>query len=582
LSDSKVFSLKGARQMWKDEFDKWSQYKDIDIFVKQDLDNKTDKELEDMFYTDLSFGTGGMRGILGAGTNRLNIYTIRRANAGLAKYLQKHYQDSDLGRGVVIAHDNRLMSKEFAKESAKVLGANGIKSYLFHDLRPTPELSFAVRETKAIAGIVITASHNPPNYNGYKIYDEYGCQYTPKYANEIIGYVNEITDLFSIKALNFTDLLANDLVEFLGEDMDKSYLDAVKSISIHPKMIKPLKIVFTSLHGTSGYLGPRLLKESGYDVYPVEEQLVTDPYFSTLALPNPEEKSAFQLAEKLGKEINADLLIATDPDADRLGIAVKHNKEYIYLNGNQTGALMIYYLLNEKQKTGTLPKKGVVFNTIVTSDLGAEIARGFNMDIISTLTGFKFIGEQARYLETQDREFVFGYEESYGYVVKDFVRDKDSLQAMLLISEAATFYNNNEEKNLYEKLLDIYNQYGYYFESLANIALLGKAGTERISRIMDHFRNTQLDFFNNVKVLVKEDYLLSKRYEANEITDIDLDKSDVIKYLLADDSWFVLRPSGTEPKLKIYAGVIGNSMHEAESKVKVLLENAKAAVEKVE
>jgi len=568
--------------MWKNEYEKWSGYKELDPFVKRDLENKSDTELEEMFYTNLSFGTGGMRGILGAGTNRLNIYTIRRANAGLAIYLLKHYEESELKRGVVIAHDNRLMSKDFAKESAKVLGAYGIKSYLFHDLRPTPELSFAVRETLALAGIVITASHNPPNYNGYKIYDEYGCQYTPRYADEIVGYVNSITDLFSVKAMSFTDLLANDLVEFLGDDMDKTYLDAVKSIAVHPELHKPLKIVFTPLHGTSGYLGPKLLSECGYDVYPVKEQLITDPYFSTLKLPNPEEKSAFAMAEKYGKEINADLLIATDPDADRLGIAVRHQDEYVYLNGNQTGAIMINYLLNEKQKLGILPKKGVVFNTIVTSDLGAAISRSFKLDVISTLTGFKYIGEQARYLEKEEREFIFGYEESYGYVVKDFVRDKDSLQATLLISEAATFYHETENKNLYEKLIDIYKQYGYYYENLANIVLLGKEGSERIARIMEHFRIAEIASVDGIKIITKEDYLLSRRFENGLISDIALEKSDVLKYKLENDSWFVFRPSGTEPKLKVYAGVIGDSLEDAETKANNLLETLKTLVEKVD
>ncbi len=568
--------------MWKDEYKKWMDYKHLDSFVRKDLEDKPDKDLEDMFYTSLSFGTGGIRGILGAGTNRLNIYTIRRANNGLATYLLKMYQKEDLLRGVVIAHDNRLMSKEFAKESAKVLGAYGIKSYLFHDLRPTPELSFAVRETHALAGIVITASHNPPNYNGYKIYDEFGCQYTPKYANEIIKYVNQTEDLFSIKTVDFTDLLSNDLVEFLDEDMDKAYLDAVKSVAIHPDMEKPLKIVFTPLHGTSAYLGERLLKEVGYDVYPVQEQMVHDPYFSTVKLPNPEEKSAYVLAEKLGKEVQADLLIATDPDADRLGIAILNNEEYIYINGNQTGALMIYYLLTEKTKLHTLPKKGVVFNTIVTSDFGAKIARSFGMDIISTLTGFKFIGEQARYLETDEREFIFGYEESYGYVVKDFVRDKDSLQAMLLISEAATFYKNTENKTLYEKLLDIYDEFGYYYEGLENIHLLGKTGSEKISRIMKSFREKELNAIHNVDIITKEDFLLSKRYLNNKVEDIDLEKSDVIKYLLKDHSWFVLRPSGTEPKLKIYAGVIGESVEDSKTRVSNLLSHVKALVELVE
>ena len=568
--------------MWQNEYEKWNQYLDLDEMVRNDLKNKSYKELEDMFYTNLSFGTGGMRGILGAGTNRLNIYTIRRANTGLAMYLREHFDQSEFSRGVVIAHDNRRMSREFALESAKVLGAHGIKSYLFENLRPTPELSFAVRKTFALAGIVITASHNPPMYNGYKIYDEYGCQYTPDYANEIIGYVNAVTDLFDIKTITYDELLENDLLEILSEPMDKAYLDAVKSISIHPDLNKPLKIVFTPLHGTSGYLGERLLRETGYDVHPVKEQMVNDPNFSTVKLPNPEEKSAFELAEKLGEELHADLLIATDPDADRLGIGVLHNGEYIYINGNQTGAIMINYLLNERKKKNLLPKKGVVFNTVVTSDLGAQIARSFNMEVFSTLTGFKFIGEQARFLESTDKEFVFGYEESYGYVVKDFVRDKDSLQAMLLISEAATYYMNTEGKTLYGKLLDIYEEYGYYYEGLVNIHLLGKEGSEKIVRIMDSVRQKDIVGFDGVDVVVKEDFELQKRYINNLIEEITLPKSNVIKYQLKNKSWFVLRPSGTEPKLKIYAGVIGKSLEGAEAQVQRLLKEVKNLVELVE
>lgn len=568
--------------MWKDVYKQWLDYKNLDKFVRKDLKDKTDIELEDMFYTDLSFGTGGMRGILGAGTNRLNIYTIRRANNGLAQYLIKTYSQEALKRGVVIAHDNRLMSQEFSKESAKVLGAYGIKSYLFHDLRPTPELSFAVRETNALAGIVITASHNPANYNGYKIYDEFGCQYTPQYANKIIEYVNETKDLFDIKAMEFTDLLANDLVEFLGEDLDKSYLDAVKSIRLYPNLEKPLKLVFTPLHGTSAYLGKRLLKEAGYDVYPVKEQMIHDPYFSTVKLPNPEEKSAFELSEKLARELGADLMIATDPDADRLGIGVLHQGEYIYFNGNQTGALMIYYLLSQKQKLDILPKKGVVFNTVVTSDLGAQIARSYGLDVISTLTGFKYIGEQARYLEKDAREFVFGYEESYGYIVKDFVRDKDSFQAMLLIAEAATYYKTQENKTLYDKLIDIFDEYGYYYEGLENIHLLGKTGKEKINRIMDTFREHSSASYHSKKVIVKEDFELSKKYFDQKVEPIELEKSNVLKFTLEDKSWFVLRPSGTEPKLKIYCGVIGTNLKDAQNKVKQQLNAIKKLVEKVD
>jgi phosphoglucomutase len=568
--------------MWRTEFAKWINNPDLDPDLRKELLGKNDKELEDMFYTTLSFGTGGMRGILGAGINRLNIYTIRRANNGLAQYLINTYEESDLSRGVVIAHDNRHMSKEFAKESAKVLGAYGIKSFLFTDLRPTPELSFAVRKLHALAGIVVTASHNPPNYNGYKIYDEYGCQYTPRYANTIIEYVNKTEDIFSIKTKTLAELEASNLIEYIDEEIDKAYLNLVKSITINKDISKPIKVVFTPLHGTSGYLGKRLLEEEGYTVYPVEEQMVTDPNFSTVKLPNPEEASAYDLAIKLGKKLHAELLIATDPDADRLGIAVLHNNDYLLLNGNQTGALLIYYILTQKLKNGLLPDKGVVFNTIVTSDLGAQIARSFGLDVISTLTGFKFIGEQARYLESEDREFVFGYEESYGYVIDDGVRDKDSLQAILMISEAANYYLVSEEKTLYDKLIEIYDEYGYYLEGLKNVYLLGKEGQERIERIMEYFRQNPLENINNHNIIKTEDFLLSERYINKKVESIDLEKSNVLKYYLDDESWFVLRPSGTEPKLKIYAGVIGNSLENSKILVENLLESVNEFVEKVE
>ncbi len=568
--------------MWKTEYRKWIDYKDLDAKLKDELLSSSEKDLEDMFYTTLSFGTGGMRGILGPGINRLNIYTIRRANNGLGQYLINTYESKDLLRGVVIAHDNRYMSKEFARESAKVLGAYGIKSYLFTDLRPTPELSFAVRHLNALAGIVVTASHNPPNYNGYKIYDEYGCQYTPRYADVIVDYVNKTGDIFEIKTLNLKELEKNKLIEYIDEEIDKAYLDLVKSVTINKDLPKPLKIVFTPLHGTSGYLGKRLMEEEGYIIYPVEEQMVNDPNFPTVKLPNPEEKSAFEYAIKLGHKKAADLLIATDPDADRLGIAVWHKEDYILLNGNQTGALLIYYILNEKQKKGILPDKGVVFNTIVTSDLGAKIARSFGMDVISTLTGFKFIGEQARYLEKEDREFIFGYEESYGYVINDGVRDKDSLQAILMISEAANYYLTKESKTLYDKLLEIYEEYGYYLEGLKNIHLLGKEGQEQISRIMDYFRNNPPEIINSRPIVKIEDFLLSERYVKGKIETIDLDKSNVLKYYLDDESWFVLRPSGTEPKLKIYAGVIGDTLANSHELVDSLLEEVYDITRKVD
>jgi phosphoglucomutase len=568
--------------MWQVEYKKWLHYEDLDTNLREAMLEKNQADLEDSFYKSLSFGTGGMRGILGPGTNRLNIYTIRRANAGLAKYLRKHYVEEDLKRGVVIAHDNRHLSKEFAKESAKVLGAYGIKSYVFTDLRPTPELSFAVRELNAISGIVVTASHNPPNYNGYKIYDEYGCQYTPQYANEIVGYVNEVKDLFSIDHLSLETLEEKNLIEYIDQAIDDAYIEALKTIQIHPQTDKPLKIVFTPLHGTSAMMGTRLLKETGYDIYPVKEQMIPDPNFSTVKSPNPEDKSAFDFALNLGKEIKADMLIATDPDADRLGIAIKHDGKFVFLNGNQTGAILIYYLLSQKKKINKLPKKGVVFNTIVTSDLGAKIARDYNLDVISTLTGFKFIGEQARYLEEDEREFIFGYEESYGYVVKDFVRDKDSLQAMLLASEAANYYKANHNQSLYDVLMDIYEKYGFYLEGLKSIVLEGKEGQERISRIMNYFRNNPMESFMEKSVKYYEDYETLIRYQDNEEKTIDLENSNVIKYVLEDESWFVFRPSGTEPKLKIYAGVVTDSFEESKKLMNQMVDSLTAIVEKVE
>ena len=568
--------------MWKKEYKKWINYDDLDTNLREDLLEKNEDELEEMFYQSLSFGTGGMRGILGPGINRLNIYTLRRANAGLSKYLLKNFKEKDLKRGVVIAHDNRHLSKEFAKESAKVLGAKGIKSYLFTDLRPTPELSFAVRELNAIAGIIITASHNPPNYNGYKIYDQYGCQFTPKYANKIVEYVNEVKDLFAIKTMSIDELENSNLIEYINTKIDDLYIEKLKSIQINKKINKPLKIVFSPLHGTSAKIGLRILEETGYKIYPVKEQMVPDPNFSTVKSPNPEDESAFDFAVNLGKEIEADLLLATDPDGDRLGIAVKKKDEFKFLNGNQTGAILLYYLLSEKQKLNSLPKKGVVFNTIVTSNLGSEIARKYGMEVISTLTGFKFIGEQARYLENDERDFVFGYEESYGYVIKDFVRDKDSFQAMLLIAEAANYYSENEDKNLYDKLVDIYKEFGYYLEGLESVRLEGKSGQARIKKIMEFIRNNPFKKFNENKVLVYEDFYLSQKVESGIVNDIDLPKSNVIKYTLSDSSWFVFRPSGTEPKLKIYAGVVGENIKDSKEKLTKMLIKLVDFIKKVE
>jgi phosphoglucomutase len=567
--------------MWRDDYERWLAYDELEPTLRDEIAGKTEHELEDMFHQSLSFGTGGMRGILGAGTNRMNVYTVRRANDGLARYLRKTCRFGDLSRGVAIAYDNRRMSREFALESAKVLGAYGIKSYLFDALRPTPELSFAVRKLKALAGIVITASHNPPNYNGYKIYDDSGCQFTPYYADQIIAMVEEVSDLFSVKALNEAQLIERGLLVSIGRDIDDEYVAKVKTVLLHPTMEKKLKVVFTPLHGTSYELGMRLLKETGFDVHPVLSQCVHDPSFPTVKSPNPESPKAFEEAIKLGKEVDADLLVATDPDADRLGIAVKKDDEYLLLTGNQTGAVLLDYLLRERKKLGTLPNKGVVYNTIVTSDLGAKIARSYGFDVVSTLTGFKFIGEQARLIENTGVEFLFGYEESYGYVVKDFVRDKDSLQAMMLAVEAANYYLIQEGKTLYDKLLDIYQDYGTHLETLHNIDLFGIEGAKRIHRIVEWFRNNPIRQIAGKRVAVLEDYETGRRMEGRSVKMLTLPKSNVIKMMLDNGDWFVLRPSGTEPKLKIYVGTTGASLEEAQLRLDSLSKAILALVEPI-
>ena len=528
---------------------KWMNYDLLDQELKEELNSLNEEELFDAFYTDLEFGTGGMRGVIGAGTNRMNIYTLRSANFGFAKYLLENSKNPTC----VIAYDSRRKSLDFSRESARVLATLGVKVYLFDKITPTPELSFAVRYLKATGGIVVTASHNPSKYNGYKIYDETGCQLVPDKAEIVINNIKDAPDSLTMNLLSFDELINKGLIEIVGEKIDLEYLKCVKSVALHLDQKKDnFKVVFTSLHGTSAYLGQRLLTEVGYNFIPVKEQMIPDSEFRTVPLPNPEDKNAFTLAIKYAKENGADICIATDPDADRVGLAVKDKDDYVLLNGNQTGALLINYLCSEKK----INKKGVVFNTIVTSPLGAVIAKSHGMDTFSTLTGFKYIGEQATLLENdKKREFFFGYEESYGYVIKDFVRDKDSLQALLLCSEMACFYKN-KGKNLLEVLDDIYKKYDYYEEDLVNIALTGASGAEKIKRILNYFRYQEL---NNplLTVVIKEDYELriAKNYKTNKEWALTLPKSNVVKYFLDDDSFFVLRPSGTEPKMKVYISV---------------------------
>jgi phosphoglucomutase len=554
--------------MFKKEYKKWLEFEGLNQELRDELLSMNETDIENAFYTSLVFGTGGMRGVLGAGINRMNIYTIRKANFGFGSYLSKKYDD--LKRGVVIAYDNRHKSRLFAEESASVLASFGIKSYLFESLRPTPELSFAVRYLNAIGGIMVTASHNPPNYNGYKIYDEDGCQLVPQYADQVIEIVDGVEDVFHIETVDFNTVLEQGLVEIIGKEIDEVYLDTVDTVQLKKELDKKIKIVFTPLHGTSAMIGLESLKRNGYDVIPVAEQMVPDPDFRMVDSPNPENKSAFDLAIEYGKKYDADLLIATDPDADRLGIAVKHDGEYVLLTGNQTGAIMVDYILRMRKEQGSLPEKGMVYNTVVTSEFGAAIAKSYGMELKSTLTGFKFIGEQAKLIEDTEYEFMFGYEESYGYVVKDFVRDKDSIQALLLVSEIANV-GKQTNKTLVDYLNLLYSVYGYYKEDLVNVVLEGASGASKIEEIMAYFRNNSLEEVAGLKVTLKEDYLLSVR-EGSSTEKITLPKSNVIKFVLEDGSWFVLRPSGTEPKLKIYIGVKSDRLDLSKKKNKEIKE----------
>ena len=565
--------------MFREEFEKWNSYRKLDDELRQELEAMNEETKKDSFYKSLEFGTGGMRGIIGAGTNRMNTYTIRKANFGFGKYLSLKYK-GELERGVVIAHDNRHKSVEFSKESACVLASFGIKTYIFESLRPTPELSYAVRHLNALGGIVVTASHNPPKYNGYKIYDEDGCQLVPKYADKVIEYVNEVEDVFGVKYVRYDEAVKNGMIEIIGEDIDKEYLDAVDTVQLNPDIDKNVKIVFTPLHGTSAKIGLIALERNGYNVIPVTEQLVPDPNFSTVTSPNPENESAFEMAIEYGKKHKADILIATDPDADRLGVAVLHNGEYVLLTGNQTGAILVDYILRTRKAQGTLPEKGMVYNTIVTSEFGAVIAKSYGMEVESTLTGFKFIGEKAKEIESSEYEFMFGYEESYGYVVKDFVRDKDSIQALLLISEVANL-SKRRGLTLYDNLVDLYEQHGYYKEDLVNIVLEGAAGEEKIKEIIEYFRDNKPTSMVGMRVFKTEDYLTRTRYYEKHTDEIDLPISNVLKFVLEDGSWFVLRPSGTEPKLKIYVGVLGKTLEDSLQKNKEIKEAVIKIIDKI-
>ncbi|GER67488.1 phosphomannomutase [Weizmannia acidilactici] len=558
---------------WKTSYEKWNRFAGLDASLKEELSQVSgdEKSLEDRFYKNLEFGTGGMRGELGAGTNRMNIYTVRKASEGLANFILDQGEEAKK-RGVAIAYDSRRQSPEFALETAKTLGKHDIQTYLFDSLHPTPLLSFAVRYLHAYAGVVITASHNPKEYNGYKVYGPDGGQLPPKEADELIGYVNRVENELLVEVAEEKELVEKGLLVYIGENVDKAYQEQLIKLRQNKEVIDSVadsfKIVYTPLHGTGNLPVRRGLENFGFkNVTVVKEQELPDSEFSTVVSPNPEEHAAFELAIRYGEESGADLLLGTDPDTDRLGVAVK-NKEgkYQVLTGNQTGALMLHYLLTQKQRQGTLPENGVVVKTIVTSEIGRDIAKSFGIPTIDTLTGFKFIGEKIKEFEQIGAHtFLFGYEESYGYLIGDFVRDKDAVQSAVFAAEVAAYYKS-QGKTLYEGLLDIFERYGYYKESLTSLTLKGKEGSEKISEILANFRANPLKEVAGIQVAALEDYQSQVRtnIQTGETSAIELPKSNVLKFFLEDGSWFCMRPSGTEPKVKFYFGVKADSLDASE------------------
>lgn len=543
---------------YKERYNEWLLFDDD---TKQELLKITDeKEIEDRFYKDLAFGTGGMRGIMGAGPNRLNCYTISRATLGLANYLSDFPTPQ---KSVVIAYDSRNNSEDFAKCAAEVLAVKGITVYLFDKITPTPVLSFAVRHLGCIAGIVITASHNPKEYNGYKVYDENGCQLVPSLADKVIAHVQEITDYRAVPRLDFEVALQSGMIQMVGDEVLDAFLDVVKTQALYTEPSK-LKIVYTPLHGTGNIPVRRILKD--YSVSVVKEQAVPDGDFSTVRSPNPEEKDALNLAIEQAKTEAADLVLGTDPDCDRVGIAVRHNGDYVLLTGNQVGALLADFVL--RFKVDTRNEKSTLVKTIVTNDLGANIVRKYGLQIVETLTGFKYIGDQInRYEKTGEKEFVMGYEESYGYLVGTHARDKDAVVASMLICEMTAYHKNNG-KTLVDALEEIYKEYGYYLDALDSFVLQGIDGVQKMNAVLDALRARGASAFPDVETV--QDF-------SEGIG--DLPKENVLKYLFRNGSWLAVRPSGTEPKLKVYYSVRGESHEAAAEQLSALREQMKAVVE---
>lgn len=521
--------------------EKYEYWLTFDEDTRKELESITDeKEIEDRFYKDLEFGTGGLRGIMGAGANRMNKYTVGKATKGLCEYLKNEFSGE---KSVVIAYDSRNNSKAFAECAAEVLCYNGIKTFLFDEIMPTPVLSFSVKYLNCNAGIVITASHNPKEYNGYKVYDKYGCQLVPQYADKVISYINNVKDIKSVKHMNLNMALSNGFLTYIGDEVLNSYISEVEKMAVY-KEASDLKIVYTPLHGTGNIPVRKVLSDMSFDVSVVKEQAVADGNFTTVRSPNPEEKDALNMALEQAKRANADLVIGTDPDCDRVGVGVLHNGEYTLLTGNQTGALLVDFYLKFKKQS--LNPKSTLVKTIVTNDLGAEIARKNGLNIVETLTGFKYIGDQiTKYEKTGENEFLIGYEESYGYLVGTYARDKDAVIASMLICEMAAYYKKHK-MTLVDALNVLYSEYGFYLDALDSFVLKGKDGASRIKNIMSYFRANKATVFPNITDV--KDYSTGIG---------DLPKSNVLKFFLKGGSWIAVRPSGTEPKLKMYYSVRG-------------------------
>ncbi len=559
---------------WEETYTIWNKRPDLAPEVREDLDKiaNDNEALEDAFYTPMEFGTAGMRGLIGAGINRMNIYTVRQATEGLARFMDTLDEETKL-RGVAISYDSRHMSQEFAFEAARVLGAHGIPSFVFESLRPTPELSFTVRHLHAYAGIMITASHNPKQYNGYKIYGEDGAQMPPKESDMITNYIREVDDLFAVEVADKAALINDNTLQVIGSEVDEVYLENAKEVTIDRELVaeegKTMKLVFTPLHGTGGMLGEKALRQAGFEDFTmVPEQAMPDPEFPTVEHPNPEFTEAFDLAIKLGKSQKADLLVAVDPDADRLGAAVRQpDGEYELLTGNQIAALMLNYILTARKKAGNLPANGALVKSIVSSEFAAKVAADFGIETINVLTGFKFIAEQIQHFEeTNEHSFMLGFEESYGYLIRPFVRDKDAIQSLVLLAEVAAFYKK-QGKNLYDGLQELFEKYGYFAEKTIALTFDGIEGAQEIKDLMAKFRQELPTDFAGYKVIAAEDYQASSRQDAEgNVTTINLPKSNVLKYFLEDGTWIAVRPSGTEPKIKFYIGTQGTSEADAQAK----------------